>query len=548
MTETQPQQSAPAQASGAGATVRRIVIYTLLLILVVTAAIGLAGLLGRLIDTSGRTVFELDTLSRSLAFTLIAGPLALVLWWLSWRRLSEPDERRSIWWGLYLTIAYTVSLITATVALLSFLASLLNPAWSVFPVGGFDRQLSWDPYALANAIVWALVWVWHRWMLTHRDKGPVRMRTVPVVLGWVFGLSLVISGGINLLSTLVNELVGIVTNTPAFGAPWWVWALQALIWAAGGAVVWWLHWYRDAGRTLTTVFNGVALVIMGILLPTGMAIGGTATILYVLLTLLAGTDDPPSVTLWPLAGGVSSALIGALVLLYHRSATTRASVMHAGRLAVSGAALAGAATGIGIVINATLAAIAPALYFGDPRSLLFGGIAILAVSAPVWWLVWRRVPVSSAKRVYLIVVFGVSALVALITLLVIGYQLFVFFLDPMSGAGLVDSIRAPLGILVSTVLVSWYHFAVWRHDRGAAVPAGTVSAIGRILLVTADPVQGERLREATRAKVTVLERTEAALGAEGDTDRIVAALEGVTARHVLVLDSPSGVQVVALKD
>ncbi len=546
MTETQPQPSAPVQASGAGATVRRIVIYVLLLILVITAAIGLAGLLGRLFDTGGRTVFELDNLSRSLAFALIAGPLALVLWWLSWRRLSEPDERRSLWWGLYLTLAYTISLVTATVALLSFLASLLNPSWTVLPVSGFDRQLSWDPYALANALVWALVWVWHRWMLTHREKPPVRMRTVPVVLGWVFGLALVIGGGVNLLSTLVNEMVAIATNTPSFGAPWWVWALQALIWAAGGALVWWLHWYRDAGRTLTTVFNAVALVIMGILLPTGMAIGGTATILYVLLTLAAG-GDPLSVTLRPLAGGASAALIGALVLVYHRSVTARPSVMHAGRLAVSGAALAGAATGIGIVINATLAAITPALYFGDPRSLLFGGIAILAVSAPVWWLVWRRVPVSSAKRVYLIVVFGVSALVALITLLVIGYQLFVFILDPMSGAGLVDSIRAPLGILVSTVLVSWYHFAVWRHDR-AAVPAGTASAIGRVLLVTADQGLGERIREATGAKVTVLERADAAAGAESDADRVVAALEGVSARHVLVLDSPSGVQVVDLKD
>lgn len=546
MTETQP--SAPVQASGAGATVRRIVIYVLLLILVITAAIGLAGLLGRLIDTSGRTVFELDSLSRSLAFALIAGPLALVLWWLSWRRLSEQDERRSLWWGLYLTIAYTISLTTATFALLSFLASLLNPEWSVIPVGGIDRQLSWDPYALANALVWALVWVWHRWMLTHRAKGPTRMRTVPVVLGWVFGLSLIIGGGINLLSTLVDEVVAIATNTPSFGAPWWVWALQALIWAAGGALVWWLHWYRDAGRTLTTVFNAVALVIMGILLPTGMAIGGTATILYVILTLLAGTGDPLSVTLSPLAGGVSAALIGALVLLYHRSVTSRESVTHAGRLAVSGAALAGAASGVGIVINATLAAITPALYFGDPLSLLFGGIAILVVSAPVWWLVWRRVPVSSAKRVYLIVVFGVSALVALITLLVIGYQLFVYLLDPTSGAGLVDSIRAPLGILVSTVLVSWYHFAVWRHDRGAAVPGGTVLAIGRVLLVTADRGQSERIREATGAKVTVLERADAAPGVEGDADRVVAALEGVSARHVLVLDSPSGVQVVDLKD
>ena len=70
--------------------------------------------------------------------------------------------------------------------------------------------------------------------------------------------------------------------------------------------------------------------------------------------------------------------------------------------------------------------------------------------------------------------FGVSAVVALITLLVMGYRVFEFLLADVTGGSLVDRIRAPLGLLVATGLVAGYHFAVWRHDRtllAAAAPA-----------------------------------------------------------------------------
>ena len=61
---------------------------------------------------------------------------------------------------------------------------------------------------------------------------------------------------------------------------------------------------------------------------------------------------------------------------------------------------------------------------------------------------------------YLIAVFGISAVVALIALLFVGYRLFEFGLDPTTGESLIDRVRAPLGVLIATALVFGYHFAV----------------------------------------------------------------------------------------
>ena len=93
--------------------------------------------------------------------------------------------------------------------------------------------------------------------------------------------------------------------------------------------------------------------------------------------------------------------------------------------------------------------------------LLLGGISSLLVGGPVWWLAWkpRNQPqaaeaIPPGRRVYLIAFFGVSAVVALITLLVIGYRVFEFLLGDVTGGSLLDRIRAPFGLLVAAALAA----------------------------------------------------------------------------------------------
>ncbi|WP_448006563.1 DUF5671 domain-containing protein [Agromyces bauzanensis] len=547
---------APAAASAQG-TVRRLIVYTILFALVTIAAIGIAGLLERLLELGDRmAIGGVTDLALSLAFALIGGPLAAVLWWVVWRRLRDESERTSLAWGLYVAAMYTVSLIVAASALLGTATAGVHGRWL--------------PGDFATGVVWALVWIWHRWMWRHPVKRPVRLGTVPAVAGSVYGLVIGVGGAVNALGLLLDTAIRGASAPSLAGSPWWRIAIEGVIWAAVGGLIWWWHWYRDGTKRLNTGLAAVALVVVGVMGAGILMLGGLGTTLYVGLRLAFDPSDPAGEILRPLGTALAALLVGAVVWLHHRGIAAERSddTRRASMLVMSAVGLAAAASGIGVVLNATLAAIASPLAASDTRALLLGGISALVVGGPVWWLSWkpaRRVESSeiafTGRRVYLIAVFGVSAIVALIALLVVGFRLFEFFLDQASGASLIDRVRAPLGLLVATALVFGYHFAVWRHDRGVIAAQGLAPErrIGRVILVAAGDAEAlERaVRDATGASVTVWRRAvpepgvlaEAAPAALSDAAAVVGALEGVTGKRVLVLAGPGAhVEVVPLAD
>lgn len=539
--------SAPATAGPAQRTVRRLIVYMLLFALVVVAAVGFSGLLGRLL-AAGTPLAAGDVagLARSLAFALIGGPLAAVLWWTVWRRLGEEPERGSVAWGIYLAGASTLALLLASTNLLGSAATLLggqSPQWRL---------------SLATGLVWAAVWLWHRWMGRHPWKRPTELADVPTVLGSVLGLLIGVGGAVGALSAL---FAAALQEAAAVGKPWWLASLQSLVWAAGGGLVWWWYWKHDAGQRLRTGPADAALITVGVLGAGILTLGGAGVTLFVLLRL-AFDRTATDIALEPLGPALAAAAVGALVWVYHRGiAVERAGpARQGGKLVTSGVALAAAASGIGVIVNAALAMAATPLAGSGARTLLLGGLSSLMVGGPVWWLAWRplgRHPGEdtaaagnrqSARRVYLVVVFGISAVAAAITLLVIGFRLFEYVLDDVTGGSLVDRIRAPFGLLAATGLVSGYHFAVWRRDRAAPDTAGTARkhTIGHVILVTGtDPAPLRRvIEEATGAGVTVWRRADAALpGLDSDQQiagRLAAVLDGLPAGRVLVMVGPDG--------
>jgi hypothetical protein len=543
----------PAATGSAQRTVRRLIVYTLLAVLVMISAIGVAGLLERLFDLAAPLAGGGEgDLALSLAFTLIGGPLAAILWWSVWRRLDDESERGSLAWGLYLTVLSTVSLIVATSALLSAAGSLLD-----------GRRADAE---IATAITWAIVWTWHRWMLRHPRRGPIRMASVPLVLGAAYGLLLGVYGGVRALGMLFDAAIRGTSAVAIAGDPLWPPLLEAAVPLLAGALIWWWHWFRDGARRLDTGFADVALVVVGVLATAVTMLGGIAVALYVVLRLLFDRSDPTTVVLEPLGTAIAAATVGALAWVYHRRIALERSerTRRASRLVMSAVGLVAAASGIGVVLNAALAEFASPLAASGERTLLLGGLSALIVGAPVWWSSWaptrRPAPDEAAdagRRVYLIAVFGLSAVVALVALLVVGYRLFEFALDPTSAASLVDRIRAPLGLLVATALVFGYHFAVWRRDRSLIASSGVAPArrIGRVVLVgDGDTVALERaIEQATGASVTVWRRVPAEPGpvpaTAPDAAALVAALEGVSARRVLLLAGPGDrVEAVPLAD
>lgn len=540
-------------------TVRRLITYALLFALVVTAAVGLGGLLGRLLAAGTELASDdVSGLARSLAFALIGGPLAALLWWAVWRRLEDPGERSAIGWGLYVAGTYMLALLLASTNVLNAISSL---------IGGEGAQ--WR-LSLAAGLVWAAVWVWHRWMWAHPRKSPTNLAGVPTVLGSVLGLVLAVGGAVSALSTLLDAALRGAATVALAGKPWWVSALQSLVWAVGGTGIWWWHWKHDGGRKLRTGLADVALITVGVLGAAVLTMAGSGVALFVVLRLLFDRTEPLALLLEPMAPAVAAAAIGCLVWVYHRNIARGRSeaTVQEGRLVTAGVALVAAASGIGVIVNSVLAMTATPLAGAGARTLLLAGISSLLVGGPVWWFAWRPLePVAeagaglNARRIYLVAVFGLSAVVAVVTLLVIGFRLFEFFLSDVSGGSLVERIRAPLGLLVATGLVFGYHFAVWRQDRALAA-AGPVRprTIHHVILVAgSDPAPLRRvIDEVTGAGVTVWKRADGGAsgvaggevrGAGGtQEERLAAALNGVAADRVLVVaDQHGGIDVIPLQ-
>ncbi|MDH5295394.1 MAG: DUF5671 domain-containing protein, partial [Acidimicrobiia bacterium] len=431
-------------------TARRLVVFGLLFVLVTIAAIGVAGLLGRLLGSGNELAgSDVSALARSLAFALIAGPLAGVLWWFLWRSIDEDEERSSLGWTLYLAAMTVGSLITAVSSALITITEAVD--------GDFE------PDALSLALVWGGIWVWHRWMTEHPARGPLSLLDLAPAISTVFGLVLATGGFAAALSALL-ERAFFNGESALAGTVWWTVAIQGLVWGLGGGAVWWWHWRRVS--RVDTVLTDIAVALFGVAGLAALCLAGTGAIIYALLAWLFGEDGGSG-----LPGAISAAVVGALGWAYHSGVVKNRSLgtQQAARLLLSGMGLVTAASGIGVIVNAALDAVGTPLAGSSPSRLLAGGCAALVVGAPVWWFHWKPTsPVpdedrsSTGRRIYLVAVFGVSAVVALITLLVIAFQVFEYALQTASAAGsLIDRVRVALGLLVATGLVAGYRYPVW---------------------------------------------------------------------------------------
>jgi hypothetical protein len=533
----------PATVEGGVHTVRRVVFYLLLFTMVVIAAIGLSGLLGRLLDAGNQLLADdTSSLAQSLAFTLIAGPLAAVLWWLVWRGLQANSDRASVAWPLYLMLASLTALVTSVLSLLAAATAGIHGRWPASE--------------LAVGIVWAGVWLWHHWMLRHPTLGPVRMRGVTPTLGALFGLIVATISAVTAIGGLLDALVETTSSSLIASGAQWQAITPPFVSTLVGTIVWWWYWYRQDVKSLGTGFARVVLVLVAGGVATAVAVFGIVTTLHVVLRVLLDPSEPLAARLDPLGTAVAAALVGTLLWRYHRDVVAGHPpvVGESTRLLTAGVTLATVATGVGVVVNSLLAAFSTTLAGTGIQSLLLGGLSALVIGGPLWWVTWlpraQREPqmmTRPGRRSYLVAVFGVSALVALITLILIAFRLFELGLGNSGGEGILEGIRSPLGLLTATLLVAGYHFAIWRRERPAASTAPVTRRVGRVILVTgADATEAQAWVESTLgARVEVWSRADAIAGPI-DRERLAAALDGVSAPRVLVVASDDRLDVIPL--
>lgn len=581
----------PGQPEDRGQTVRRLFQYAVLLGLLIVAAIGLTGLLTSLFE-AGDTLTRSDaTLARDLTFTFIGLPLFLVLGrWTLTRLRADPREVRSLGWTAYLTLATIISLVAAMTGLYGALTSLTGSG----PLSGGS---------VATALVWTLVWALHQ-RLASRTTPPEQLRLVDL-LGSLIGLGTAAVALVRLTAEALRQLLDlggetIVVGTSTDGL------LEAGVLLLIGAVVWTYYWLLNLApsRRDTTWLGYVLLAGVGAGLVTALA-ALTYLGFDVLVWLIGDTRGAAAEQHFSgLPGLVGTAVVGTLVWWHHQAVLgagrrhERTEVRRVYEYLMAGIGLVTAASGLTMVIVAIIEALA-----GD-RDILFGvstvnsllaALTLLAVGVPVWWWHWRLAqraavddPVeeltSPTRRIYLVLLFGVIGVVAVIALLTGVYLLLEDVLANGFSAETLRGTRFALGILVSAGIVSAYHWTVFRSDRanaeaveaslgtGAAAQAITPAqpatpawsaapvppvtrapAPGHVLLVgPADPAISSEVADRIGGSVELRRR----LGddvAPWSVEAVVAAV--ATARvgsdpdqtsELIVLSGPDGLQVIPL--
>jgi len=535
-------------SNSANAPVRRFVVYAFALGVLILAAVGVAQTLALLLPEGPRLVGRSSgDIAAAFAMTIVGVPVFGLLWrWLSGRLREDEEERESLGWAVFVAAAAAIFLVGG----LTGLANGLE--WII----GLDAS---GQTALAFGITWTAVWVWI-WNLGHSAIRPQHFTRLSATFGSAVGLTVGAGSSIFALALVTQTIYDGLFTQPLSTSDLASDLLRAAIWLILAGAIWWWHWLKNARLEVSGALPRVYLLVLGVLGGAVIALSSAGFALFGILQWFFGepTADSAATHFSSMPGALSAALVGLAVWRYHRLVVLEfPSVMDtetgkAYGYLLSGVGLITAASGLGVIINALLGVfVEPVIERGGNIDTLLGGITALAVGAPVWWMTWvpraraerQTARPSTSRRVYLTLLAGIGGLVAIISLIVLLFQLIEGILDGNRVAAIVDAVRAPLGIVVATAIVAGYHLAVWQRDRQLHVGEPVERRLKGVILVSADGGSDD-LSQLLGVPVTHWRRADEA--APTDVQRVADAVSGVDATRVLVISSGEDVDVIPL--
>lgn len=530
-----------------GHAVRRFFQYLLLLGLLVVAATGVSGLLGRVLERP--LAASESELALAVAFTVVGVPLYVVVAAWSRRMLrTVPGESRSLGWAFYATAATLTSLVVAAFGL----NAVLRSATGLRPYDNAD---------LAQLLVWGGVWTAHWWV--DRRVTPADRARVHHLAGSLIGLATAATGLATLLAGAIAALAGLGSDAAELaGRDERI--LQGGTTLVVGAVIWLVYWVRTAARSDRDPLWLGYVLLAGVGGGLATAIVSASTALYTALVWLVGdpraTDAATHFERVPSAAG--AAVVGLLVWWYHHAVLAqeatgeRTEVQRIYEYLMAGVGLLAAAAGLSTLLVALVEGLTrtrQVLAGQSTTNTVLAAATLLVVGVPVWALFWRRIQRAAAlspvdehsaptRRVYLFVLFGLGGVAAVVSLLIGVYLLIRDTLTSTPAGQTLYDIRIALGVLVSTAAISAYHWAVYRGERD------TMTAAARgpryVLLVGApDPELVRAVAHQTGGRVQAWRRV--GDGQEPWTaEEVMTALESTTEDEVIVLADEHGLHAI----
>lgn len=461
------------QASKGGG-VRRFFQFGLLFALVVISSVGLSGLLGRLLHigtvvTSDRAALALDS-----SFTAVGIPLLfLVATWARRTIAKDPSEKDSMGWNLYLTAISILALILNLVAQLK-----------IYKVIFADGVLQGN--SISQFVIWGVIWFIH-FRLMSQSRNSINAIS-DHLLGSLIGLGFSVFALLTIIEALLTSLFDFNNGSTIVSGSHPL--TEGLITFIVGAPVWYIYWIRTSliGRKDGTWFAYVLLIGVG----GGLIVAVTAAsfTLYSVLVWLLGdpVTQSASTHFKDSPGSVAAALVGLLVIWYHREVLShentkeRTDIRRIYEYGIAGIGLIAAAGGFTMILVSIIESLSKSAQIsgGGSTNSLLAAITLIIVGGPIWWFVWSSIqkkadlnPMSEhsslIRRIYLFILFGVSGIVSVAMLLLGAYFIFKDLFQQGIGIETLRRMRFPLGILLTTALVSIYHWLIFRGEKDVEV-------------------------------------------------------------------------------
>lgn len=457
-----------------GGGVRRFFQLGLLFALVVISAIGLSGLLARLLQIGISVTSDRATLALESSFTAVGIPLLfLVATWTRRTIAKDPSEKETMGWNLYLTA-------------ISILALVLNLAaqLKIYKVVFADGVLQGN--SISQFVIWGAVWLIHFRLLSQTRNSFSSIKDH--LLGSLIGLGFCVYGLLTIIEALVISLFNFNKDQIIVSGSHPI--TQGLITFIVGAPVWYVYWIRTALTIKKdgTWFAYVLLIGVG----GGLIVAVTAFSfnIYSVLVWLMGdpTTQSASTHFQDSPGSLAAGLVGLLVIWYHRAVLShedtqeRTDIRRIYEYGIAGIGLIAAAGGVTMIIVSLVESISNSTQILGSSSInsILAAITLIAVGGPIWWFVWRSIqktaelnPTSERssliRRIYLLILFGVLGIVSVVMLLLGAYFIFKDLFQQGIGIETLRHIKFPLGILLTTALASFYHWLIFRTEKDVEV-------------------------------------------------------------------------------